>query len=394
MKKAIYTVITDGYDTLKVPRNGSKCYDFICFTNDISLSSSFWKIIYINKQSRHLQREIKIKAHEYLPDYDFTIYVDGSAVIKRDLSQLEMLIGKSDILFVKHHKRTCLYDEEKAIHEFRKDIPLITNPQIEKYRSEGMPVQFGMYQTCLIARRKTKEVEAFCNLWWHEVENHSHRDQLSVMYAQWKTGIQPVVIGHMQMVHLLSIQAHNFNYRPPLQTKELRVFYSTPARADKNIGRAYNEFMSTVPDGSWVCLRDGDTMFTTPDWPKHIEDIISENGNKYDVIGCMTNRLKSEHQLIEGMFDEESITKHLDIASSIRSNEVVAADSVAGLCLIFNKDVWEKVKFKEESITFDTEFSKSVRRNGFKIGVAKGLYLIHLYRWGQENPCKYVKHLL
>lgn len=391
MKKAIYTVITNSYDTLKEPKIISKGFDYICFTDNPDLKSRTWKIIFIDRPSKHLQREIKIKTHEFLPDYDITIYVDGNMVMKRDMGSL---VSNGQLLFIHHSTRNCVYKEGEAVIGFRKDSRANVDKQIEAYKSEGMPFDFGMYQTGIIVRRKTRSVIEFCNFWWAELEKYSHRDQLSVTYAVWKTGIKPLVMESKTMGKYVAIFNHNYNYYPKVDYNDLKVFYSTPARSDKNIGLAYNEFMSTVPDDAWVCLRDGDTMFTTPDWPKHIEDIIIENGNKFELIGCMTNRLRGKHQLVDGMFEEESITKHLEAAKDIRSNEVVSANGIAGLCLIFRKSLWDKVKFKENSIYFDTEFCNAVRNIGGRIGVAKGLYLIHLYRWGQENPTNYVKHLL
>jgi hypothetical protein len=391
IKKAIYTVITNGYDTLKIPRNVSVGYDYICFTDDENLKSDFWRVIVIKKESRHLQREIKILSHVYLPDYDFTIYVDGSMFIKRDLAKLYDRIRNNDILFSKHHSRNCVYKEAEAVLNLNKDSEENVKVQIDKYRDAGFPENFGMFQTGLIARRKTVSCAEFCDNWFSELSQHSHRDQLSVTYALWKVPVKVSKIESIEMYQLISVKPHIFNYKPI--GSEINIIYSTPARTDKNIGKAYNDFMATVPNDAWVCLRDGDTMFMTPDWCKHIEDIIKENGNKFDLIGCMTNRLRGKHQLIDGMFDNESISDHLEVAKQIRSNKVEAVPGVAGLCLIFRKSLWEKVKFIENSIYFDTQFCKGVTISGGRIGVASGLYLFHLYRWGQKDPCNYTKHL-
>lgn len=391
IKKAIYTVITNGYDTLKVPRQICKDYDYICFTDDENLKSNFWRIVLVQKESKHLQREIKILSHVYLHDYDFTIYIDGSMLVKRDLSKLLDRIGEKDILFVEHHSRNCVYKEAEAVLKLNKDTEETVKIQVNKYREIGFPENWGMFQTGLMARRKTDKCIEFCTAWFKELEQHSHRDQLSVMYALWEVQPNIATIQSAEMYHLLTNQKHNFNYKTI--GSEINIIYSTPARPDKNIGKAYNDFMATVPNEAWVCLRDGDTMFMTPDWCQHIEDIIKENGDKFDLIGCMTNRLRGKHQLIDGMFDNENISDHLEVAKQIRSNKVEAVNGVAGLCLIFRKSLWDKVKFVENSIHFDTQFCKSVTLSGGRIGVAKGLYLFHLYRWGQKDPCNYTAHL-
>lgn len=386
MKKAIYTVITNDYDVLRTPRVRQPECDYICFTDNPLLKSDSWVVVLIEKPSRHLQREIKILAHKYLPEYDMTIYVDANMEIIRNFKAMEISARKHGIALIKHNKRNCLYQEALTVVAINKDKSTFVEPQITAYRAEGMPVNYGMYCSGVMIRFNTPAVNDFCELWWAEVEKHSHRDQLSITYALWKTGLKYDVVPYNYMPLHVRIHKHK-------QPESIKVFYSTPARSDKNIGKAYNDFMETVPADAWVCLRDGDTMFTTPDWPQHIEAIIKENGNKFDLIGCMTNRLKGAHQLVEGMFECDSISNHLMTANKIRSNSVEAAKGIAGLCLIFKKSLWKKVKFAENSIYFDTVFSNAVIKNGGRIGVAKGLYLLHLYRYGQPDPTKYTKHL-
>ncbi len=38
-----------------------------------------------------------------------------------------------------------------------------------------------------------------------------------------------------------------------------------PFRADKNLGKAYNEAFRNCPDGDWLCLMDWDVMLLTHD---------------------------------------------------------------------------------------------------------------------------------
>lgn len=175
-----------------------------------------------------------------------------------------------------------------------------------------------------------------------------------------------------------------------------KIFYSTPFALDKNIGKSYNEFCELMPPDSYIVLRDGDSMFLTPDFGKIIHSIIEEHGNQYDLIGCTTNRLRSNSQLHKGAFSNESnIIKHIEIAEDLKQyTEIRPTTEVAGLCMIFRKSLWERVKFRENSLAFDRQFSKDVLKIGGKIGIATGLYLFHSYRMGKEDPKNYVQHLL
>ena len=175
----------------------------------------------------------------------------------------------------------------------------------------------------------------------------------------------------------------------------MEVRYITPFATDLNIGRAYNEAISELPEDCYVCLRDGDTMFLTSDWGLQIEQIIKSNPS-FDLITCMTNRIAIKEHCVSGMFDEDSILRHVEKAKALQEfwGDIVTPTNVApGLCMIFHKSLWHKYKFKENSIIFDKEFSKDVIKGNGRIGLAKGLYILHLYRYGKENPKKYKAHL-
>jgi len=180
----------------------------------------------------------------------------------------------------------------------------------------------------------------------------------------------------------------------------MKIHYSTPFSTEKNIGKAYNEFCELVPDGDWIVLMDGDTLRLQPDWGNQIEAIIKKNGNDFKLIGCMTNRLRANHQLYRNRFSNEpDIDYHVQIAIILQNqsyDKVEATTYVAGLCLIFNKDTWKAVGgFRENSILFDKEFNTDIRAKfgGNPIGIAKGLYLFHLYRWGSKDPYNDTQHL-
>lgn len=175
----------------------------------------------------------------------------------------------------------------------------------------------------------------------------------------------------------------------------MTITFLTPfdLTGSKNIGKAYNEAIEAAPD-EYICLRDGDTIFMIPDWGIQIKEIIETNPD-YDIIGCMTNRLAIPQQLVPGMFDEPDIGKHLETAENLQQfrTEVFKSNMAAGLCLIFHKSVWQKCKFKENTVIFDRIFCIDAKLKGFNIGIAKGLYLLHLYRYGKENPQHYKDHL-
>lgn len=174
------------------------------------------------------------------------------------------------------------------------------------------------------------------------------------------------------------------------------IHFIQPFARDKNIGREYNERISELPDDCYICLRDQDTLPLRSDWGEQIYQAIEDNV-EYDIIGCVTNRLRAPYQLVDGKFNSDpDISNHIKIANEQwerYGTEVMQVPVVAGMCMIFHKSVWDEIRFKENSIFFDKEFCNAARKK-YKIGVAKGIYLFHLYRWNQYDPFTYTKHLL
>lgn len=182
----------------------------------------------------------------------------------------------------------------------------------------------------------------------------------------------------------------------------MKIRYITPFSTESkfgypNIGGEYNQVISELPDDCWIVLRDGDTMFLHPKFGNIISAIIKYNEG-FDLIGAMTNRVAVKSQLVDEVIsDDGDIANHISIAHKLWRDfldHVEPTDLAAGLCMIFHKSTWQKVGgFPEYDITFDRVFSDKVIKAGGKIGIAKGLYLFHLYRWGEKNPQQSIKHL-
>lgn len=194
-KKVIYTCISGPYDRLRNPKYIDSDCDYICFT-DQYFDTDKWNLLPIPKELSGFsevkrQRALKILAHKYLSNYEVSVWVDANIDINSSVSGF---ITKNQeqgkyLLVGQHPDRNCIYDEEKEIIRAKKDIKEVTNIQVEKYRSEGMPEKFGLPQTCIIIRWHNDPMcVKFEDMWWNEVSRHSHRDQLSFSYVMWKLG--------------------------------------------------------------------------------------------------------------------------------------------------------------------------------------------------------------
>jgi len=193
-KKVIYTCITGGYDKLEDPKVISEGFDYICFT-DIPFESEIWQMRSIPSELDYLsnvkkQRNIKINPHKYLSEYDFSVWIDGSITIKGDVNlYIEKYCKEDDvsIYIPKHPARNCIYEESKAVIRLKKDTKENVNKQISIYAKEGFPKNYGLVQSGIIFRyHNNEDCIRLMEAWWKEVEQYSHRDQLSFNYVLWK----------------------------------------------------------------------------------------------------------------------------------------------------------------------------------------------------------------
>lgn len=181
--------------------------------------------------------------------------------------------------------------------------------------------------------------------------------------------------------------------------EDLEVFFISPYH-EANIGKGINRSIELLPDNSWICLTDSDTMFLLPTSQRLIFDIIKNNSD-YDLIGCTTNRLGSAYQCYNNKMSEISdINYHKYIADKCAKKygttveETSENEVIAGCLMLFRKSLWNEIKFEERSIQLDIIFNKELRKRNKKIGLAKGLYVFHMYRLGRENPNTAIGHLI
>ncbi len=192
-KKVVYTCITGNYEPLADPVVISDGFDYVCFTDSKDMKSDVWEFRPIPSELSGLtvvkqQRCVKICPHRYLPEYDLSIWVDGSVKLIGELNEfVKDKCGDSVISIPKHPKRTCIYKEEESVIAIKKDKKANTWPQMLRYKKEGFPANYGLVQSNIVIRKHNDEkCRAFMEDWASEVRRGSKRDQLSFDYVRWK----------------------------------------------------------------------------------------------------------------------------------------------------------------------------------------------------------------
>lgn len=185
MQNYIYTVITNGKDTLneEINAEGAK---LVCFTND-DITSDKWEIrklpdLFIDP--RRNSRMPKIMPHIYMPDADYTLYMDGNLINTIPLQQVIDDWGAGTFCMFRHAARNCYFDEAKECIRLGLDDPELIISQCQRYKH--VPKHAGLYNCGVMLRKNIASVNSFNEKWWAQYCTGSRRDQISFAIAAWE----------------------------------------------------------------------------------------------------------------------------------------------------------------------------------------------------------------
>lgn len=397
MKKAIFTVITNNYETLlEAPKFDG--WDCILFTDNVPKDFKGWalnpkKIDSITDPVKR-SRQIKILSHVFLPDYDLVCYIDANMKLKTPPPEKTS--------YYLHPSRRRIIDEARQIVKIGKEEASKVNIQTKSYYREGFKDNVGLFQLGFFVREHSKELNLLHELWDNEIYKHTSRDQISFPYAAWKSGVN--IKQYIRPNHELRRYIQLLPHKPAKVNVDISVHHITPGRSDKNFGKSINDIIKLIPDNDWICLRDIDTMpIYHEQFFKQCEEIA--NKGEYDLVGCMTNRLGLNWQLHHGQLSGNSdildhrrigIERFEQFGSEVKA---VPNNYIGGMFMLFPKKTWMAVGgFPEGGIQIkgkfiDWWFCDLVRRKRLKIGIAPGIYLFHLYRIWKEKA-RDIQHLI
>lgn len=194
-KFVIYSVIVGGYDEVKQPVVIDDRFDYVLFSDNIDVwQIGVWqvkRIPYNDDDLLRLSRYPKLMPNKVLPEYEASLYIDGTLQIASDYIYdrfFELIRSNVEWGGIKHYYRDCIYDEicgivtfpDKATHDYE------CIKWFMKLKKEGFPSHFGLYENNVIFRLHNDNVAMIGELWWQTLETLCRRDQFSLMYLFWK----------------------------------------------------------------------------------------------------------------------------------------------------------------------------------------------------------------
>lgn len=204
MKKfVLYTAIFGRMGRFNVPGVTMKDVDRFCFT-DLNVNSNFYqikKMKFRRLSSVRSQRFVKICIpEEIFNNYEYSVYVDCKRPYTIDFDYLlGCMEDGSDLVTRRHRRRSCLYDEGEFCIKKKKDTSEIISKQLIFYANDKYPAHNGLQASGILMRRHTKKMRGFSKLWWKQVEEYSHRDQISLPYVAWKHGMKISLCGRSKI---------------------------------------------------------------------------------------------------------------------------------------------------------------------------------------------------
>ena len=159
----------------------------LCFT-DQDLRCDPWQMIQLPAEPDPFRgnRRLKLLSHQTV-DSEWSLYIDSNYSLLKDPREL---LGQGDFCVHRHHACTDIVEEAAAIIRFRKADPTLVLDQVAEYQRQGFCTpenpQRHHSANAVLLRHHTPEVCALNEAWWAELEQHSHRDQLSLDFCAWR----------------------------------------------------------------------------------------------------------------------------------------------------------------------------------------------------------------
>lgn len=195
----VYTTLIGQYERLnEQPVAARSSYPFICLTDDPDLRSESWECRLVAPlfpmDPVRSQRDLKIRPHLYLSDYDASLYIDNSVILKSPPERFfELSDADTGFVLPRHSYRESVLDEFLAVSQLGFDDDGRIFEQLNHYllSMPGVLDETPWWAAIMLRDHRDARVRAMLEVWASHVKRYSRRDQLSVNFAFRTAGFQP-----------------------------------------------------------------------------------------------------------------------------------------------------------------------------------------------------------
>jgi hypothetical protein len=165
--------------------------DYLCFTDDTSLSSENWKFVHVDTSKYGIQKTsklVKTCPHFFLSRYDSSLYVDNTVRINASPDEIwSHLSDDTPFVLYKHPMWDCPFVEADKVTQAGYADPKLIAEQIAAYERDGLPRNVGLFHGAILLRRHNDpHVKDLDERWFSEIKKYTYRDQVPLCYLVWK----------------------------------------------------------------------------------------------------------------------------------------------------------------------------------------------------------------
>lgn len=202
MKRLIYTSVFGDYDRILPPVRREDGIDYVAVTDRQALSVPGWTSMAVDPTEiggpRLANRHFKMLAHEIFPGYDASIYLDGNIRVLGNMSEFFARIEGSDAALglYRHPSRSTVREEvEQCIRRRQVTDASAAFAELKDYRDQGFPDEAGglIEASILLRNHRHPRLKGAMEEWWRLFRAHQSRDQFSLPFVLWRTGIPTVL---------------------------------------------------------------------------------------------------------------------------------------------------------------------------------------------------------
>lgn len=202
---AVYTCVVGNYDIILPPRVFPDGVQYYCFTDRPKRKVFGWQMIPLVHPASVTRPDLvnryhKIFPHRGLPQVKVSLYVDSNIRVIGDVTPwVEKIAAKGIAMALrKHPVRSTIFEEAarcKARGLFDQKERRVLEQQLAAYRAEGMPDDQQLSENGVLLRfHDAPGLSNAMELWWQQLIAYSPRDQISLPYVIWKTGLSTTLV--------------------------------------------------------------------------------------------------------------------------------------------------------------------------------------------------------
>ncbi len=190
----VYTFLT-GEKKLNQPEEASAQVDYLCFTDKEDKwgkKEGVWEYRPAEKTEGmgidYIRSKYTIMAHQMLPEYDYSVWVDPDMVVVGDLFRFCKVYGeKNSFLCFPDAKEDCIYEDMSVVHMRTDHLNIAIRKKLLQFQKEGYPEHNGLIDNRVIIRdHRSRQMRETMEAWWREIyDGHSIAKNI-FNYVAWK----------------------------------------------------------------------------------------------------------------------------------------------------------------------------------------------------------------